>query len=107
MEVKIKPISVNVCWRGGRRFKTNEYKAWRETFGYLSLRQTKFKNVTKLYVQFFISNFNRSDLDNMLKPLLDALQECGFIENDNQIKEIHAIKLKCKKGEEKINFELK
>lgn len=104
-EIPIKPISVNKCFQG-HRYKTNEYANWRQAVYYLTLHVNPINNPTKLDIEFHVSNFGQSDVDNMLKPLLDALQECEIIENDNTIEEIHTKKIKCKKGEEKIIYEL-
>lgn len=105
IKIPIKAISVNTCWQG-RRFKTKEYSEWRELFRLLTLRAKKVPNPHVLNVHFYISNFAQSDLDNLLKPLLDALQECKIIENDKSIEKIVAEKIKCPKGKEQIILEL-
>lgn len=107
IEIKIKPISINACWQG-RRFKTKKYSSWREEFGYLVRGDwNKFSRPTQVRMEFYISNFAQSDVDNMIKPTLDALQECGIIADDKYIVELYAKKFKVAKGKEKIICELK
>ena len=107
MIIKINPISVNKCWQG-RRFKTKEYKEWRELFYYLTPRIIKpLKTKIQLSVSFWIKNVKMADLDNLLKPFIDALVECGYLEDDKQIISIRADKNYIKEKEkEYIDFEL-
>lgn len=108
MKIYIKPMSVNKCWRGGRRFKTKEYIAWRDEFSYLT-RSLKavFKNLhgkIGLSATFCVKNVSRSDTDNFLKPFLDACSEAGLIKNDNDVYEILVRKKKATE-KEYVEFE--
>lgn len=99
MEVglSIKPLSVNKCWQG-RRFKTQEYKAYEKEV-LMRLPAAKVPEPPyKVYYEFGMSNM-QSDWDNPCKPTQDILQKkYGF--NDRDIIEAHVKKVKVKKGEE-------
>lgn len=44
------------------------------------------------------------DIDNIIKPILDCLQECGAIENDREVIRLSVLKYKAKRGHD--SFEL-
>lgn len=102
LEIKINPISVNKCWKG-RRFKTSEYARWRKNFLLLCRFDQSGYYSDNVSIEFFISSYNSSDLDNMVKPTLDALVDKGIIKDDRQIQHLSMSKYKVKeKKEEKI-----
>src|SRR3990167_214440 len=96
----IKPLSVNVAWRGGRRFRTKEYLQYERDLFYLLPTMQKKTGKLKLTLEMGLSNA-RQDLDGTLKCLIDVLAK-KYQFDDNQIFEIHAEKKIMKKGEEKI-----
>lgn len=103
----IKAQSVNRLWQG-RRFKTPEYKRYREELDLLirasGYRLNKDWDELMVYYEFGLSNM-RQDLDNCLKGVNDALQETlGF--DDHRIKMIMARKVKVRKGEEFIRVRI-
>lgn len=103
MKVKIKPLSVNECWKG-RRFKTDEYKIY-EWAVYCKLKKMVIpKGKLKLIVTFGFSTVS-SDCDNPLKPLLDILQK-KYKFNDSRIYKIEATKDVVPKGKEYIDFDI-
>jgi Holliday junction resolvase RusA-like endonuclease len=74
MELKVKPMSVNDAWQG-RRFKTDEYKAYEKQVFYRTPFKVIPKNVPLCAVyEFYFSN-DASDIDNPVKPLQDILQK--------------------------------
>lgn len=99
--IRIKPVSVNQCWKG-RRFKTPIYKVYEKEL-LLKLPDISVPDGNLcLKVNVAFSN-KQSDIDNILKPLLDILQnKYGF--NDNRIYRLEVNKLICKKGAEFIGF---
>jgi len=100
-QVKIKPLSVNKAWQG-KRYKTPEYKDYRMLLRYTLPDVAPIPKPMLLYVRFYVSS-KASDLDNLLKPFIDALQDkYGF--DDKEIYEIHCSKRIVKKGEESITF---
>ena len=101
---KIKPLSINACWRG-RRFKTPEYKSYEKELLYTLPQLTVPKNTPlRLKLEVGFSN-NGSDLSNTLKAFEDILQKkYGF--NDKWIYEINMIKKITEKGSEYISFSI-
>ena len=104
MKIPITPLSVNALYRGGPRYKTNEYKRYLGDLSLLLPPLTIPTGRISLRVVFAFSN-PQADLDNALKAFIDALQsKYGF--NDNRIFSIWAKKLITEKGGEYIAFRL-
>lgn len=103
IEVKIKPLSVNLAWQG-KRFKTQSYKQYEKAV-LLMLPAIKICDPPfKLTINFCFSN-SASDLDNPLKPFLDILQKKYGI-NDKDIYSLEVNKFIVKKGQESIYFSI-
>ena len=103
VKIDIKPLSINACFQG-RRFKTPEYKQYEKDMFLLLPKITMPEPPYKVYYEFGFSSA-ASDLDNPIKPLQDILQKkYGF--NDKHIFEMIAKRVKVKKGEEYLRFEL-
>src|SRR3990167_2268311 len=109
-KILISPFSINKAWRG-RRYKTKEYSDWRKEFSYLMLpRRSKmlYNESLTLDVVFGLKYPKKCDLDNLIKPFLDACVENGLIKDDRQITEIIAKKWATnkllKENVEYINF---
>lgn len=78
---QIKPLSVNDAWKG-RRFKTEEYKAYEKQ---LLLTLPRLKIPPPPYQIYFEFGFSScaSDWDNPIKPLQDILcTKYGFKDKD-------------------------
>ena len=108
IHIDIKPLTVNRAWKG-RRYKTDEYKAFETELLYrLPPRLRGFDPATKkleIYLEFGVSN-SGSDWDNPIKPFVDVLQiKYGF--NDKLIYDAIVKKRIVKKGYEYVKFELK
>jgi len=103
VKIDIKPISVNQCWQG-RRFKTNKYKSYEKE---MLFRLPKIKIPEPPYKVYYEFGFSSaaSDLDNPIKPLQDILQK-KYEFNDKDIFEMTAKRVKVKKGQEYLKFEL-
>lgn len=91
--IPLKPITVNQCWQG-RRFKTPKYKEWRKAIGWLLNKDKYPRGECEVILDFYIKHYSTTDVDNLIKPTLDALQEHGVIENDKYIVSIRATKHK-------------
>lgn len=83
------PISINQCWKG-RRFKTAEYKAWRETVGWLmhghpKMPRTPQKPFYELHLVFYKKSLITYDSGNNIKAVEDALVDVGIIDDDRYI----------------------
>ncbi len=103
--IKIKPLSVNECWKG-KRTKTDKYRAYGIELLLVFLPKMVFipEGKLQIYIEFGFSNIG-SDFDNPVKPFIDLLQKkYGF--NDNRIYKGIIEKVKVKKGQEYIKFEI-
>lgn len=102
--IKIKPLSINKAWRGGKRFKTKEYLAYEQELFY-RIPKMEIPNGKKAFIiKVGFSNKN-TDADNIVKPLQDIVaKKFGF--NDNEIYYLEVIKEIVCKGEEYIAFEI-
>lgn len=94
------PPSVNAYWRsfvpkGWTRATVHvseDGKRYQEAVRCLAedLRIEPLRGHLKLEVTFHPPDNRGHDLDNRLKPMIDALANAGAFENDVQIREIHA-----------------
>lgn len=99
--IKVKPLSVNACWKG-RRYKTDDYKFYESAVMCLLPSISMPKPPFKLTICFGLSTVS-NDIDNGCKPLIDILQKrYGF--NDRYINELHVFKNKVEKGQEYFSF---
>lgn len=103
--IKIKPLSINKAWRGGRRFKTNEYKDYEKELIYLLPELDVGKGELGVSIVWGFSN-KGSDIDNPAKPFIDILQK-KYDFNDKRIYHLELEKVHVKKGEEFIAFEIR
>lgn len=102
-KIKIKPLSVNECWRG-KRFKTPKYKCY-EIELLLKLEDLEVpKGKLEINIIFGFSSKN-SDWDNPIKPFQDILQK-KYKFNDRQVYRATIDKVIVEKGEEFIEFEI-
>lgn len=99
--INIKPLSVNQCWQG-RRFKTPKYNSYEKELLCLLPPLTIPEGKLKLDIVVAFSN-RGSDIDNVVKPLLDILQK-KYAFNDSRVYEITILKTIVKKGTESISF---
>lgn len=103
VKINIKPLSVNACWQG-KRFKTKQYKQYERDMLLLLPVVEIPEPPYKVYYEFGFSSA-ASDLDNPIKPLQDILQK-RYDFNDKHIYEMTAKRVKVKKGEEYLLFEI-
>lgn len=104
-EINIKPLTVNQCWQG-RRFKTPAYKIYEETLLWLLPKGKQIQEGhLEINLEFGVSNI-QSDWDNPIKPFVDILQK-KYNFNDKWIMKATVQKVKTKKGEEYIKYEIK
>lgn len=105
VNIPLKPLSVNIAWKG-RRFKSDAYRYWTDE-GLLLLKNQKelSSEQLQLNVEFGFSS-KGSDIDNPIKPLLDLITKKYGI-NDNRFYKLYVKKKIVKKGKEFIKFEIK
>ena len=105
-KIPLKPLSVNDCWRGGRRFNTKEYIQYnRDCSWFLNSKIFYFKGEIEIIYKFYINNYSRTDVGNLEKPLTDILVKNKVIADDRYVKRITLEKFKSK--EEYIEIEIK
>lgn len=83
------PPSANKLWkiRDGRIVKTDDYKAWRIKAGWAIRAQRQgnpLDGPTSVTMSMKRPRKN-ADIDNRIKPVLDALEAGGAIVNDKQV----------------------
>ena len=94
VKIKIKPLSVNVCYRG-RRFKTADCIDYEKEMFCLLPKKIKINTKNHLKIIFGFSN-RASDIDNPVKVFQDILQKrYGF--NDKTIYKLEVEKKIVKK----------
>jgi crossover junction endodeoxyribonuclease RusA len=87
------PPSLNNCFSQGlvggrvRRFPSKRYRAWRrEAAALLGIK--KFKSLTGpviVHIDLTQPDKRRRDVDNFIKPLLDAIVSAGVLYDDSQV----------------------
>jgi len=103
--VGIKPFSANGCWLG-RRISTKPYKDYKEIMQELLPDDVSIPD-GKLFIKFRWGLSSAAyDIDNACKPFLDCLQ-VKYDFNDNKVFKIFMEKVKVKKGEEFIEFDIR
>lgn len=78
------PPSANRLSRrsGTRIHSTTEYKAWRKDAGLSIMAQRRGDRIASYFRVMLSAAPSRKDIDNRIKPVLDALQDGGAIAND-------------------------
>lgn len=98
-------MTVNKAWQG-RRFKTPEYKAWREQINWMLPPSIEVPEGRMMLMVTFGVSSKLCDFDNPVKCFVDALQEkYGF--NDRQIYVGLVAKVDVPKGKEYIKWDLR
>ena len=110
-----KPPSTNqiygVSCRSGRAimYMYAEGKAWCEEAMWAIKTQCRnfsmIEEECEVYIDFTYAI--RNDVDGIIKPCLDVMQKVGLIKNDSLITYLTVSKEKCKKGEEKVEIEIR
>jgi len=88
------PPSMNNLWinlKGGGRARSEGYKAWvvEACWAIKLAAPCKFAGSVRIDMRFERTNMV-SDLDNRIKPILDALQKMEVVENDRQVIDLRA-----------------
>jgi len=103
LKIPVKPLSINKAWRG-RRFKTPEYKQFEIDCSWW-IKGKMIKGEIDITYRFYLKNYARTDLDNLIKNLQDIIVKCGMIEDDRKIKRLVAEKFKS--DEDRIEVDIK
>jgi crossover junction endodeoxyribonuclease RusA len=96
------PPSVNHYWgqSGKNKFLGKKGKEFRIAVAEacLDARVVALEGRLSLHVSLCPPDRRQRDVDNVLKPLLDAMEHAGCYDNDNQIDELHIIRRDVQKG---------
>lgn len=96
------PPSVNHYWGqfGKQRFIGKKGKAFRLAVAEacLDAQVQTMEGRLSVHVAIFPPDRRARDIDNVLKPLLDACEHAGCFVNDSQIDELHIIRQDIRKG---------
>lgn len=95
IELSELPPSTNALWRvaaGGRGYKTARYASWCALADGELLQQKpgKIAGAYVLHCRFARPDRRKRDLDNLIKPLSDALARARIIEADHYCRRIEA-----------------
>jgi Holliday junction resolvase RusA-like endonuclease len=104
LNIQAKPLSVNKAWRGGARYRTNDYKDFEKEVMY-QLPKIIIKGDVEMFYKFFIKTYNRTDVSNLIKCVEDIIVKAGLIEDDRKVIKLTAEKYKSDK--ESINIIIK
>ena len=86
--------SANAMWRSGRRcYLSQQYKTFLTDARayYLQQGAPRISGRVAVTVYLFPPNYRTYDVDNRIKPTLDALTKCGFWDDDKQVRRVTAI----------------
>ncbi len=84
------PPSANRIWRKmrGRMVKSDEYREWKDTAAASVAHQLAGDGPLLHFAALIILPRCRIDPDNRIKPLLDAMQAGGAIEDDRHLRRL-------------------
>ena len=108
----LKPPSINHIYgytsRGGfaRSYITAEGKAWFAKAQEDIIRQNHRKKPIESELEVCIDLYTarRQDVDNIIKPILDALAKAGVMNNDSQVYRISVEKFKCPLADQRVEI---
>lgn len=96
------PPSVNHYWGqfGKQRFIGKKGKEFRLAVAEACLEEEvqALEGPLSIHITLFPPDKRARDIDNVIKPLLDAMEHAGCFENDNQITELHIMRKEVQKG---------
>lgn len=105
LTIPIKALSVNRAF-AGRRFKSTYYKNFeREVALLLPFAKNMIKGECDVHYTFYVKNYAKSDVDNMIKPIQDLIIAREYLSDDRKI--VYLTARKIKSNVDKISIEIK
>lgn len=94
------PNSANTHWRHGRgiTYLSKEGRAYRDTVKTLLPNSKPTLDRLEVSIDIYPRDKRAIDLDNRIKPLLDALEHANVFENDSQIDRLIVSRKEIYKG---------
>ena len=104
IETKLPTINskLSINKKTGKFFASQEYKNFKNII-YMFLKRIKVKKPYALYIEIE----THIDIDNPIKPVLDAIEQSGIIDNDKYVERLYIDKKTIKRNEQnriKINI---
>ena len=96
LKIDIKPISVNAAFQG-KRFKTKDCKAYEQALWYKLPRKPMLTGEVEIWFDFFLVNYAKTDISNLVKVTEDILVKKKYIQDDRKIVKMHLSKTKSAK----------
>lgn len=96
LKIDIKPISINASFQG-RRFKTSLCNDYEKELWVLLPKKPMIKGEVEIWFDFFLVNYAKTDISNLVKVTEDILVKKGYFEDDRKIVKMHLSKEKSKK----------
>lgn len=87
------PPTVNTYYTvsRGRKILSKKGRAYKKEAA-IFLKRKDLKGDLEVYIRCNMPDKRRRDLDNLLKPLLDVMGDCGVYEDDSQISDLRILK---------------
>ncbi len=85
----------------GKGYPNTKYKAFKDGLAWMMrarMRVGLFETITGP-VSVLITHRSNFDIDNLTKPILDALEDAGVIENDRNVRRLHVESERKGRGE--------
>jgi Holliday junction resolvase RusA-like endonuclease len=102
IKIPIKAMSVNKAWQG-RRFKTEEYKQYEKDCMWW-IKGRKIEGDVEIHYRFYLKNYTKTDVSNLIKLLEDIIVKQGLIQDDRFVKFFQAEKFRA--DEDSIEIEI-
>src|SRR3990167_9805919 len=96
LKVDVKAISINKAFQG-QRFKTKECKEYEKELLYQLPKKPMIEGEIEIWFDFFLINYARTDISNLIKVTEDLLVKRGYFEDDRKIVKMHISKEKREK----------
>jgi Holliday junction resolvase RusA-like endonuclease len=101
IKIKAKALSINQAYRR-KRYRTKKYDTYESEVIYLISSQfvgiPKIPGYVDIIYRFYVKNWKRVDVDNLIKPLQDTLVKAGVIDDDRKVMSLVVDKIPAEKN---------